>query len=132
VGRDEPVIEEAYKKMMEDAWIPEAAPFVRSLGNLEIGKTLWVFTEGARLGLDVKDRIKSIVECACCPIAHSGYVCDDATLWIDTRSWFYIVDSEGVMFVGANTGEALEVLLLGKQRPAPPEEICEAVKKNYE
>jgi hypothetical protein len=58
---------------------------------------------------------------------------DGATLWIDAKGRFYVVDSEGMIFVGANTEEALNVLLLPEtKRPSPPEEIRIALQKAYE
>ncbi len=132
-GRDEPLIEKEYQNIMGNAWLPEAAFFVRSFGNLEIAHKLWVYPQRAVLDLDKKNRIETVIGCKCCPVAASGYTGDGAgTLWIDTRGYFYYLDDEGMIFIGENIETSLKVLLLGEKPSLPPQEIRKAIQDAYE
>jgi hypothetical protein len=57
---------------------------------------------------------------------------DGSSVWIDERGRFYVVDSEGMVFVGDNMVTALEVLLFGAPRPAPPPELKDALAVAFE
>jgi hypothetical protein len=132
-NRNELSIEETYRKIYGDLWIPQAGPFVRSFGHLEMKHTLWVYPESSFRDAYKINKVKSIVGCLCIPIAFSGYMGDGATLWIDEREYFYVVDSEGMVFVGHGIEEALTVLLVpDTKRPPPPKELEEALRGAYE
>lgn len=119
-GRDEPSQEAAFKAHLAEAWHPKADSFVRSFGGLSIGDCLWVQPQLAAFGLPYRSRVESVIRTSCCPVASSGYMGDGCTIWIDSNHCFYAVDSEGMVFIGDGTIDALKVLLLGaKPAPAP-------------
>ena len=131
-GRNEFEIAQEYKRIFGSSWIPEAEPFVRSFGGLTIDKNLWVYPERAAHDLPLRSRVESVVGSSACPVATSGYMGDGATLWIDSKERFYVVDSEGMLFVGKNIEEALNVLFLGEKPPIPPEDIRESILQAWE
>lgn len=134
--RDDSSIEKQYRDALGEAWIQEAAPFVRSLGGLKLGKSqLMIYADALNYigGISVRSRVEAVIGCRCCPVAESWYVGDGGTLWIDSKGRFYFIDSEGMIFLGENVEATLSVLLLPDVKPfPPPEELREALQKAYE
>ena len=131
-GRDLPSIEDEYAIALAGRWLPNAGSFVRRFGHLSICHLLWVLPIKTVDVIDVFERIESVVGLRCCPVASSNYMGDGCTVWIDEKGRFYVIDSEGMVFVGERVETALDVLLCGAKPPPAPIEIKAALEGAYE
>ena len=134
-ARDEIGIEHVFSSLMGEKWLPVAAPFLRRFGGLDIAHTLFVWDmpiSNHDLITQNEARVAEVVNSKVVPIATSNYMGDGAILWMDEKGRLYVADSEGIVFVGNDEFEALEVHILGGARPEPPIELRHNLAENYE
>jgi hypothetical protein len=135
VDRDRSDMEQVYAQILGDAWVPAAAPFVRSFGGLDIDHDL-IARPVAKLAEIAEPalvrRVESVVGAKACPVAGANYMGDDCMIWIDENSRIYALDSEGLVFIGSEIAEVLEVLLFGAPPSPPPPELKDALARAYE
>jgi hypothetical protein len=127
--RDQPEMEDAYRKILGSYWVPAAAPFVRRFGGLSIDHVLWVQPSAELAAPTFVRRFTDLVQVKACTVAASNYMGDGCSIWCDEAGQFYAMDSEGIEFVGKDLPTVFEVLLFGAPQPAAPAEIADALRK---
>lgn len=117
--------------MLGDNWVSAAEPFVLKFGGLTFLQSLFVHPDEVVVSvLRLKTRVEQIVRQPCCPIARSTYMGDECILWIDAKERYFAIDSLGLVYLGDNSNEVLDLLLVSKRHPPlPPAEIREEVLK---
>ncbi len=121
-----------YQRIMPESWHAQAARFVRRFGCLTIANCLWVFVERASLELPLKDRVEEVLGSKCCPVGSCRYRENDASLWIDAKGCFYVVNRNAISFVGRRVREAFEVLLLGIEPARAPIKLREKLARAHD
>ena len=131
--RDEEGIERAFATGLGTQWLsfPSAASFVRRYGGLDIAHTLKTWKEPDldhhHMLFRNADKIAAVAQCPVVAVASSSFMGDGCLIWIDAKGRFYAVDSEGLVFLGENESDALDVILLAVEPAAPPPDIAPSV-----
>lgn len=133
-ARDERHIEDNFVNSLGVSWLPVASAFVREYGGLNIAHTLWTWdkpvTEHALI--DLGARVAAVAMSKVMAVASSNYMGDGCVIWIDEAGRFYAVDSEGMVFLGADEVTALDVLLAGTPPPEAPASLRQKLDDAYE
>lgn len=133
-SRDEQSIEDGFRRALGSEWLPSASLFVRKFGGLSLANALWTLKEPAsgHMLLDLKSRVEHTIGSKVVAVAASNYMGDGSILWIDATGRFYVVDSEGMLFVGDDEAAVFEVLIFGEKPPDPPDELRDRLAEAYD
>lgn len=123
-----------YKEVMDALFLDVAIPFVRSFGGLLIKRSLHIVPDFLVDDLrTLRKKVAGFTKSDVCPVAASHYMGQgDAALWIDLTGRFYVVDGEGMIYLGASVEEMLEVHFLHpNDAPSPPVDLQDSMARAW-
>lgn len=130
-----PSIEHDFLTFLGDKWLPIASSFIRQFGGLTIAHRLCIWREPAstdHMLLKLEDRIAAAVKSRVVAVASGNYLGDGSVIWIDMKGRFFAADSEGLVYLGSDVSEVLDVLLLGAHPADGPLDIEEGLRNARE
>lgn len=133
-SRYEEYFADDYARLLGSNWVPAAESFICSFAGLSFRSKLWVWKEPLwdQDLINFKDKIADVIGRKAIPVATSSYMCEGCVIWLDEIGRFYATNSEGMIYLGGNIPEFLEIILGDSKPPDPSSEIKNKLINGYE